>query len=491
MSMVRYSLGSKRIRRLIWLVLTIFVLWGYSLQNVTGSVQYSLLLQPNTTVTTPPVILQNGTAGTSTIYTNNTSAKVNVAAPVSTYDFVDNNTSDVDSSADKGTHSNFTAQQYGPDSIYDTLTEEDIDGEESLAVYCNSYGSVSGGVTNPTYIYGSPDLQYAECGKNEDIYSNGYDTGSETITQVYFNVTYYGTPTGAGVIAWRYQLDDSGFVDIKTLATGGSAESPLTDTYNATSLRASWSWADINNTDIQIEANGGAAPYTIYVDAIYMTVVIQITNYELDLEVQWTTADYDETNEYLCIYAGVMDAEDLKVDVRNTTANCWDNLFTNLTANSWNNISVSDYLTSVTFTIRFKGGTETGDANQDSWNIDTTLLHVWTDQSYDYVLEVNNTVAQAWNIRLKAYDQTNIERLQNCTIYFHNGSGISRQIYIHNGAYDQQVGDWYGLAASSSDYIAITLSATSTGTSYVYVYLEILIPDTSTYSQYVITFEIT
>ena len=40
-----------------------------------------------------------------------------------TSDFADNNTSDVDSSADKGTHSNFSAQQAGPDSTYDRLTE--------------------------------------------------------------------------------------------------------------------------------------------------------------------------------------------------------------------------------------------------------------------------------------------------------------------------------------------------------------------------------
>ena len=39
------------------------------------------------------------------------------------YYYVDNNTSDVDSNADKGTHSNFTAQQQNPDSTYDTLTE--------------------------------------------------------------------------------------------------------------------------------------------------------------------------------------------------------------------------------------------------------------------------------------------------------------------------------------------------------------------------------
>jgi len=48
------------------------------------------------------------------------------ASPAEEYDYVDNNTSDVDSSPDKGTHSNFTAQQFGPDNIYDTLTESGL-----------------------------------------------------------------------------------------------------------------------------------------------------------------------------------------------------------------------------------------------------------------------------------------------------------------------------------------------------------------------------
>ena len=68
------------------------------------------------------VVLGNGIAGTSQIGINGTSATVNASAAI-TYDFVDNNTSDVDGSADIGVHSNFTAQQYGPDSTYDTLTE--------------------------------------------------------------------------------------------------------------------------------------------------------------------------------------------------------------------------------------------------------------------------------------------------------------------------------------------------------------------------------
>jgi len=184
--------------------------------------------------------------------------------------------------------------------------------------------------------------------------------------------------------------------------------------------------------------------------------------------------------------------EDLQVDVWNDTA--WQNLFTNLT-NGWNNVSVSSYLISSTFTIRFKGGNETVDITQDSWYIDATLLHVWTENyvcDHDYVLRVNNTVTDSWEIRLKKYADSNINRLQNCTIYFHNSSdGTSSQIYIKNGSYNQTEGLWYNLSSLETIYIALAVEANSTGVSYVYTYLEIRIPDTTTYAQYSITFEIT
>jgi len=107
-----------------------------------------------------------------------------------------------------------------------------------------------------------------------------------------------------------------------------------------------------------------------------------IANYELVLEVQWTNATYDLPNEELCIFGGTMGSEDIRVDVWDGTA--WQNLFPDLTS-GWNNASVSSYLASSTFTIRFKGGTETGDTAQDNWNIDVTLLHVWFDE---YTMEV-------------------------------------------------------------------------------------------------------
>jgi len=117
-----------------------------------------------------------------------------------------------------------------------------------------------------------------------------------------------------------------------------------------------------------------------------------------------------------------------------------------------------------------------------------------SSSNYDYVLKIFNNVTDLWKIRLRAYSQSNITRLDNCTIYFHNSSdGTSGQIYIVNGSYTQQTGLWYDLPASIGieRYIAVTLQASDSVVSYIYVYLEILIPDKTTYAQYVITFEIT
>lgn len=127
----------------------------------------------------------------------------------------------------------------------------------------------------------------------------------------------------------------------------------------------------------------------------------------------------------------------------------------------------------------------TGQTSDHNWQV--IELH---SSTYDYVLKVNNQVTDALKIRLRFYDQSNIGRLSNCTIYFRNSGGVSGQIYFLNGAYSQQFGNWYDLNGLSTVYIAMTVSATSTGTSYVYAYLEVLVQGTSTYNLMVITFEI-
>ena len=215
-------------------------------------------------------------------------------------------------------------------------------------------------------------------------------------------------------------------------------------------------------------------------------------NYELDLEEQFTSADYSRTKEELCIRMGAMNGETLSVQWWNATGSSWLTIIASLTANDWNNVSVTSYLTSATFTIRYKGGTETGDTNQDSWQIDAALLHVWTESTYDHVLQVVNQVDDNWTINLQVYDTSNIvPRLLKTTISFHDGTS-SDQIIVNDGAVTQTEGPPYSLTGNATVYISVSnLQSINAETSYLYVYLKIRIPNTTTYLLYVITFEIT
>ena len=115
-------------------------------------------------------------------------------------------------------------------------------------------------------------------------------------------------------------------------------------------------------------------------------------NYELDLEEQWTNAQYNGTTEELAIYADISGAtENLRVDMWYNGS--WINLFANL-VNGWNNVSVLSYLNAPTFTIRFKGSTESSDGIQDSWKIDATLLKVWPTQDLYQSLQDATIVAE-------------------------------------------------------------------------------------------------
>jgi len=110
-------------------------------------------------------------------------------------------------------------------------------------------------------------------------------------------------------------------------------------------------------------------------------------NYELDLEVSWINVDYQQPTETLCIYANTLGSEDIKIDAWD--GDSWENVFSDLSA-GWNNASVTSWLTSSTFTIRYKGGTETSDPSSDSWQIDAVLLKL-IDADIDVFYEGNIT----------------------------------------------------------------------------------------------------
>jgi hypothetical protein len=111
--------------------------------------------------------------------------------------------------------------------------------------------------------------------------------------------------------------------------------------------------------------------------------------------------------------------------------------------------------------------------------------------NYDYVLKITNQATTPWNASVSVFNSSNIERISNATIGFHDGSS-SNQIIVNNGSITQSEGEPYDLSASSTIYVTITdLQAGVAGTSYLYVYLKILLPSTSTFNLLTITFEIT
>jgi hypothetical protein len=143
--------------------------------------------------------------------------------------------------------------------------------------------------------------------------------------------------------------------------------------------------------------------------------------------------------------------------------------------------------------IRIAGVSSTTTQYQQKANQIRLVYSYNSSSNYNYVLKIVNQVSDSWKIRLRVYSQSNIARLNNCTIYFHNSTdGTSGQIYIISGSYTQQTGPWYDLPSSPAErYVSLTLEASSSETSYVYVYLDVLVPDKTTYVQYVLVLEIT
>jgi hypothetical protein len=292
-----------------------------------------------------------------------------------TNDAVDNNSSNVDGLGNKGTHSNFTATQYGPDGIMDTLTEAN---------------TAAGG--NEQWVL---PTGYDDPGNAWSLETNAYDNNTSTSAS---------SSMDAGSWSQYLVLNHSALTCGKIRFYVGQSHVSVNqvqiDVYNGTWVTVHtgdgpWgaytnvSFAEISVSQMRFRFYNSHSSQvrTAYVYEGHFLQSAPKQNCELDLEIQWTNVDYGQANEWLCIYGGTMGAENLRVDVWNGSA--WNNIITAL-ASGWNNVSVSSYLTSSNFTIRFKGTTETGDIVQDSWNVDVAFLHLWT-VSDQYTAEVEFT----------------------------------------------------------------------------------------------------
>jgi len=317
-------------------------------------------------------------------------------------DYVDVDTSDVDSSADTGTHSNFANQKLGPDSVYDTLQEDNaLPSSEDWGINSSAFTSTS---THAMYRY---------------MGGTSPDKDNMTVTKLHIRVNGPGTvaiaiytggalddPTGAVKQAEAYnitvstgwnEIDVTDFNWSKNTVTwigwahntGVYYSSSSGDCGDYQAGRGRWSQtspADADETQ-PMPGNPGAGSFGNYWYAVYAEYEIE-PEYQIDLEVQWTGLPSSLPNEELCIYTGSTDAEDIIIDIWDTGASEWDTLLSDLSSSTWNNVSISSWLTSDTVTIRFKGSNETGDVVQDQWNIDVALIHMWSSDTARYRLDL-------------------------------------------------------------------------------------------------------
>jgi len=314
---------------------------------------------------------------------------VPVVRAADTTDYVDNNTSDVDSHAGHGTHSSFLAMQAGPDSTNDTLTEALTSGGTTSDVFTSGFEegpwndkwNDNGATTWLCGTSSTPGSPWAPHSGTNMSYALNANDGN----LISDNIDLSGA-SQAGVSFW-YMVDDEEATDYRFYYYNGTAYVLQSLDLGLAANEDAWYKYSEIITDSQYLISNFRIDFNSQADtnegSFVDDVVVNKTlanNYELDLEFQWTTAVFNETSEYLCIYTGTVDAEALKVDVWNGAS--WTNIIASLSASQWNNVSIGTYLTSETITFRFLGETETGDTSQSTWQIDCALLYTHSSDGW-------------------------------------------------------------------------------------------------------------
>jgi len=222
-------------------------------------------------------------------------------------------------------------------------------------------------------------------------------TPTWSVDALVVRVTY----TGVNDEQIRVDVSWDGGTSWSSKQTTGLSGTETTYWYDVTSV-TSWTPVAVNQIQTRVDAYTVGDTGEVRLDWIPVEVTYTPANYELDLEFQWTTAEFSETNEELCIKTGTLNAESLKVDVRSGSS--WINVIASLVVSDWNNVSISTYLISNTITFRFLDGTVSTDSSQSTWQIECNLIHAWTAP-----------VGYNLNLRVRDYDLT--DNIQDAYVY--------------------------------------------------------------------------
>jgi len=314
-------------------------------------------------------------------------------------DYIDNEISDVDSSSDIGSNTNFATQTIAPDMDYDTLTEINIGSGLSNITLINGESFEGSwpptGWTETYYWNKESDKQF------DGTYSADFDGGSYSTSilttfdldtsnanAVYVDFWYNDGGCEGGEFRLQY-YDGDNWDTIYDLGSTYSHDQWFHYQHKITETQYLHS-----EFKIRFYVRGTHYSDDANIDLVTVKKEADSSSFQLDLEEQWTNINYSDPKKDLCIKAGDLGSEPLLIDVWHS--NSWVNVAT-LTGliNGWKNVSITPYLTSSTFTIRFRGSSEISDTVQDSWEIDSVLLGPQADLSF-LLSQEESTLVVEW-----------------------------------------------------------------------------------------------
>jgi KaiC/GvpD/RAD55 family RecA-like ATPase len=203
------------------------------------------------------------------------------------YDYGDNNTSDVDASADNGAHSNFIYQQYCPDGIYDIAIGADTEGNETLDLYVDIFDNTRTGWTkhgtDPYLDAQDYPTEYVWMGLDRtqsigDFSFQNSSKSSETINSVTLRV-----------YAWKEDSQDTLWVYLWDNSSWGNA-------YNVARTPAGWTefdvtsrldtWAKIDIAKIYFNGDTTQAEnYRLFVDCAMLRINYALAHVRHDVSI--------------------------------------------------------------------------------------------------------------------------------------------------------------------------------------------------------------
>lgn len=173
--------------------------------------------------------------------------------------------------------------------------------------------------------------------------------------------------------------------------SSGGCVSNLPDTWYTYTidLTGTFSQAEIDSMEMSLEYQGVGGGDDIFIDHAYLGVSrVGSDNWQFDREFSFSSLDFDETNEELCIYTGTIGDEVMNIDV---WTGVWTDIGTDIEItddDTWVNISISTWLDASAEYFRFECFDAGGDSVQSTWEIDAVLIHSWTDAVNDYEMEL-------------------------------------------------------------------------------------------------------